>query len=110
MEIQATSSDLSRLSVVFIASLSCFAAPAGAEDGWQERMLFSPSAHQLELEQRGRVMIYDGMKDSQIRRAIDTQFDRIQSMMFVRTIATDAEGEVLRDDQGGDVVVEDDGC
>ena len=27
---------------------------------WQIRMLFEPSAHQIELERKGRVMIYSG--------------------------------------------------
>jgi len=55
-------------------------------------------------------MIYDGLKDTQIRKAMDTQFDRIESMMFVRTVVTNEEGNVERDSESGQVVVEDDGC
>ena len=55
-------------------------------------------------------MIYDGLKDTQVAQAMDTQFDRIESMMFVRTVTTDATGEILRDKATGDVVVENDGC
>ena len=73
-------------------------------------MLFNPPASQLDLEKRGRIVIYDGLRDTQITQAMDTQFDRIQSMMFVRTIATDAEGEILRDEETDTIVVEDDGC
>jgi hypothetical protein len=86
------------------------AGAAEAQDSWQEKILFNPPASQLELEKRGRVMIYDGLKDTQVNQAMDTQFDRIQSMMFVRTVATAPGGEVLRDKETGDVVVEDDGC
>jgi hypothetical protein len=86
------------------------AGPAEAQDSWQEKMLFNPSASQLKLEERGRVMIYEGLKDTQVTQAMDTQFDRIQSMMFVRTVATDPKGEVLRNKETGDVVVENDGC
>jgi hypothetical protein len=83
--------------------------PTDAEGMWQERMLFNPPASQLELEKRGRIVIYDGLKDTQITQAMDTQFDRIQSMMFVRTVVN-TEGETLRDEETGTVVIEDDGC
>ena len=81
-----------------------------ARDNWQEQMLFNPSANQLEIEKRGRVMIYDGLKDTLVTQAMDTQFDRIQSMMFVRTVVTDSQGRTLRDEETGEEVVEDDGC
>ena len=73
-------------------------------------MLFNPPVSQPELEKRGRIITYDGLKDTRITQAMDTQLDRIESIMSVRMIATDAEGEVLRDKETGDVVVEDDGC
>ncbi len=110
MSIQSKSSDFLPVSVVITVLVFGLAGPTEAEDAWQERMLFHPPASQLELEKRGRIVIYDGLVDTQITQAMDTQFDRIQSMMFVRTIATDAEGEILRDEETDTVVVEDDGC
>lgn len=103
-------SDFLPVSAIFAVLMLGFVDPTEAQDTWQENMLLKPSASQLELEKRGRIMIYDRLKDTQITQAMDTQFDRIQSMMFVRTIATDSEGEILRDKDTGDVVVEDDGC
>jgi hypothetical protein len=110
MTTQLISSDFLSVCVIFTVLLLGFVGSTEAADSWQEKMLFNPSASQLELEKRGRIMIYDGLKDTQVTRAMDTQFDRIQSMMFVRTIATDSKGETLRDEETGDVVVENDGC
>ena len=110
MKTQSKLSDFLCVAVNAAVLVLDVAGPAQAQDSWQEKMLFNPSASQLELEKRGRVMIYDGLKDTQVTEAMDTQFDRIQSMMFVRTVATDPEGEILRDKETGDVVVEDDGC
>jgi hypothetical protein len=110
MTTQLNTSDFLSVSIIFSVLLLGLVGPTEAEDSWQEKMLFNPSASQLELEKRGRIMIYDGLKDTQITRAMDTQFDRIQSMMFIRTIATDSKGETLRDKKTGDVVVEDEGC
>ena len=70
--------------------------------GGYDGIKIGPFGSQLKLEQRGRIMIYDGMTDTQITKAMDTQFDRIESMMFVRTIVTNNET--------GELMVEDDGC
>jgi hypothetical protein len=50
------------------------------------------------------------MKDSDIELAMQAQFDRVASMMFVRTVVTDESGTPLRDGLTGDYVVEDDDC
>jgi hypothetical protein len=78
-----------------------FGTPAAAR-GWQEAMLLTPSESQLRLEARGRVMIYEGLTDRQVAQAMDTQFSRIESMMFIRTVITDEEGKAVE--------VEDDDC
>ena len=36
--------------------------------------------------------------------------ERIDSMMFVRTVVTDKQGEPLRNEATGEVVAENDGC
>jgi hypothetical protein len=110
MKTQFQFADFLSLSVFPAVLILGVSGPVEAQDSWQEKMLFTPSPSQLELEKRGRIMIYDGLKDTQVSRAMDAQFDRIESMMFVRTVATDARGEVLRDKETDEVVVEDDGC
>lgn len=110
MTTHITSSDFIPASVLFAVLALGLVGPSEAADSWQEKMLFSPSASQLALEKRGRVMIYEGLKDTQVTQAMNSQFDRIQSMMFVRTVATAPGGDVLRDKETADVVVEDDGC
>ena len=103
-------SDLFPLSAFLIAVLLGNSGLSHAADSWQEKMLFSPTSSQIKLEKRGRIMIYDGLTDTQVDRAMDSHFDRIQSMMFVRTIVTDSRGKILTNEKTGDVMVEDDGC
>jgi len=75
---------------------------AGINDVYQYNALFKPSENQLKAEARGHVLIYDGLSQKTIERALDEQFDRIENMMFIRihkTVAGDGEDSV-----------EDDGC
>ena len=73
-------------------------------NSWKMAILFEPSPVQVEREQAQRVMIYRGMKDTDIDRAMDEQFDRIETMMFTGTIVTDDTGQPLRDPTTGDIV------
>ena len=71
---------------------------AAARDDWQEQRLLAPSGPQLSTEQRGRVVIYDGLDEALVDRALDTQFARVENMMFIRVRHTDPEGDSWADD------------
>lgn len=84
-------------------------ADAGFDD-WQREKLLQPTDRDLAREGAGRVHIFDGLKDSDIELAMQTQFDRLASMMFVRTVVTDETGAPMRDGATGESVDEDDDC
>jgi len=77
---------------------------------WYMQQLFEPSNAQLQQEGVGRVQIYSGLRDTDVARALDEQFERIEYMMFTGTIMTDASGTELKDPETGEVLVENDGC
>jgi hypothetical protein len=88
-------------------------APAGAgqwEDAerWQTDALLNPSPDRLERERSGGVTIYDGLTDKEVDSALDAQFHRVQSMMFVNVVITDDGGEPLRDAVTGEMLSGDD--
>jgi len=77
---------------------------------WQVRRLMDPSPQELEKERMGNVYIYDGLTEREVDTALDTQFPRIQNMMFVGTVKTDTHGEPLQDAESGEPVRESGGC
>ena len=98
-------------SAIIMQAIAISMPATAAADSWQERVLFSPSPAQLEMEQsRDRVTIFEGMQDVQVARAMDEQFDRIEHMMFVGTVITDERGAAVIDPDTGRAQVEDDGC
>ena len=76
----------------------------------EQRRLFAPTASELASENEGRIYIYDGLRDSDIERAMEQHFNRIENMMFIRTIKTDEKGVIKRDETTGEIEIEDDGC
>jgi hypothetical protein len=74
------------------------ASVASGLDGYYEKQLLRPGEFVLQQERRGRVTIYDGLEHSVVDFALDTQFDRIGSMMFIRTQETQQDGTVEADD------------
>ena len=74
------------------------------------RRLLEPTASELAQEQEGRIYIYEGLRDIDIEHAMDSEFDRVEHMMFIRTRKTNEKGEVVRDPNTGQAEVEDDGC
>jgi hypothetical protein len=100
--------------LVILGMSSIFSHSVLAEDdpqqSWQLSLLFNPGEHQYEMERRGRVFIYDGLRDTEVERALDEQYHRVESMMFVNTVITDEDGVPLRDENTGEMLVENDGC
>jgi len=86
------------------AVLSPPAMAEGVNERFQYNALFNPTAGQLKAEARGRVMIYDGLDNEAVERALDEQFERIGHMMFIRVKQGSSD-----DDDDYDTV-EDDGC
>ena len=93
---------INRAAIPLIFGLATMlSATAQAEDPYQYKVLFTPSENILRAEALGRIMIYDGLTNEEVERAMTEQYDRIENMMFVRTRQPDPEGGY---------VVEDDGC
>lgn len=79
-------------------------------DKWQVNRLFKPTENQKQKEVRnGQIMIYDGLRDTTVAKALNSNFDRIQNMMFTRVVVTKISGQP-EVDEFGNAVVEDDGC
>jgi len=74
------------------------------------RRLLEPTQAELAQERNGRIYIYDGLRDVDIDLALREHFNRVESMMFIRTKKTDEKGEIKRDVDTGEIEVEDDGC
>lgn len=102
---------VNRLTTITIIAIFLHAGYAHADVlDWYKKQLFEPTETQLAMEQRGRVMIYDGLRDTDVQRALDEQFERVDAMMFTGTVVTDEQGEPARDKETGEVLVENDGC
>jgi hypothetical protein len=88
-----------RIAFIIICQMWGAAALGGEAGDWQLAMIHNPSAAQLKVEERGRVYIYDRMHEAEIELAMNTQFNRLDNMMFVRTrFETSKEGEEGIDD------------
>ena len=70
---------------LFLTVLTVQAAESSAYQ-MQKQHLFQPSEAELQQETANqRIYIYEGMKLSDVEKAMDTQFDRIENMMFILT-------------------------
>jgi hypothetical protein len=107
------------ISAIAILTLGVFFASASAESApdvddkyrnWQLKRLLSPDENQLKLERQGRVYIYDGLRDRDIHRALNEQFNRVGSMMFIGTIITNEKGKPKKDIGTGLILTEPDDC
>ncbi len=74
------------------------------------RRLFEPTPAELRAEQSGRIYIYDGLQTADVARALDEEFDRVESMMFVRTKKTENPRPEAKASATGSSGSDDDGC
>jgi hypothetical protein len=95
---------------ILLSALTIQSAIGEETNDWQSRRLMHPTADELNWEQSGNIMIYDGMTDRQVSAAMDDHFGRIQSMMFTGIIVTDEKGKPAEDPVTGDIITENDGC
>ncbi|MES9990542.1 MAG: hypothetical protein ABW098_01205 [Candidatus Thiodiazotropha sp.] len=101
------------IGTISILLLTCQAQAAiggNSNDDWQQRRLMQPTSEELNREQTGHIMIYDGLTDRQVADAMDQHFSRIQSMMFTSVVVTDDDGLPKTDPTTGDIMIENDGC
>jgi hypothetical protein len=76
----------------------------------QMRRLLEPTPAELASEKDGRIYIYESLTNPDIEKAMSEEFDRVESMMFIRVPKTDASGAEEKDERTGEVIYEDDGC
>ena len=92
------------IGIALVLAMSATQSPAAGEDNpeaagmYTRNLLFNPSESLLEAESRGRITIYDSIDDSEVEDALDTQFGRIENMMFVRIRRTLDNGGVDESD------------
>ena len=99
MNTQANNNYSAVVTNILAASLLALSATSAfAENSFYEKTLFTPSDSMLKAESRGRIMIYDGMDNETVNRAMDEQFDRIDNMMFTRIHYVQDDGEEYVDD------------
>jgi hypothetical protein len=74
------------------------------------RRLFEPTPSELRTEKSGRIYIYDGLRENDVARAMQEQFDRVDSMMFIRVQPTPAARDPGQSGEPAPVYYQDDGC
>lgn len=76
----------------------------------ERRRLFEPTPGELRAEAAGRIYIYEGLRDTDVERALEEEFKRVESMMFIRVKPTDEGGNPVKDPKTGAEYVQNDGC
>ena len=99
-----------RTACVILLAAACSAVSASDVREIELRRLFAPAPAELAAEAAGRIYIYEGLRDTDVERALEEEFERVDSMMFIRTKVTDDSGDVREDPDTGIELVADDGC
>ena len=84
--------------LTYLCTIGLSIASTSDAGDWNRNQVLNPSAGQLRAEQRGRVAIYDDLYESKLDEALNTQFGRIENMMFVRVIHTTPKGDEWAED------------
>jgi hypothetical protein len=83
---------------------------AGDVSEIERRRLFEPTPGELRAEAAGRIYIYEGLRDTDVERALEEEFKRVESMMFIRVKPTDEGGHPRKDSETGAEYFQNDGC
>ena len=73
------------------------------------RRLFEPTPAELRAERSGRIYIEEGLRESDVARAMTEQFDRVDSMMFIR-VQRPVQKTEPKSKEPVEYYTEDDGC
>ncbi len=92
---------ISFLSLILSASVF---AEESAVYLWQKERLMNPNKTTLQMErQKNQVFIYEGLTLSDVEKALDKNFDRVEHMMFVGTVLPPtADGTYQKEEDGCD--------
>ena len=65
---------VNRLILAFVATGVLANSIAATDEDWQIRRLFAPTTAQQAAERKGRIVIYDGLHERDLERALEQQF------------------------------------
>lgn len=84
--------------IVLVSGMASAVAGDDFQQTYYRHLLHDPDQSVLDAEARGRITIYDGIDNREIEMAMDGQFNRIDSMMFVRTRHAKSDGSYDEED------------
>ena len=94
---KSTTRGTAAMLIYLCTTCQSFASTPDAGD-WNRNQLLKPTAGQLRAEQRRRVAINDGLHETTVDEALDTQCRRKPNMMYDRDTQTTPEGDEWADD------------
>ena len=86
------------LVILTATSVSSVAAQDSMEEDWQQQHLLSATAKERLAAQKGQPVVHDGFPEPVAEQALDDQFKRNNSTMFVQIEHPVQDGENFADD------------
>jgi hypothetical protein len=99
-----------KMSLIFALLIATTAGSADELRDIELRRLFDPTPAELRAEQAAGIYIYDGLRDTDIEHAMQEEFDRVESMMFIRVKRPIPQGKSNEKPDNDVVYVQDDDC